>query len=214
MSIQKDLTRIKNAKASIKAAIEGKGVAVPDATLLDGMAALIESIEAGGGGGGGNSVVLPENFVMASGSFVPATEESQTWDITIAKGINRPNGPAAPQVPLFALYRKDGFTASGKNSTRYLNAYVGLAGDGSYGCGAATYRNSSETDLTGSGGVESSTKNYGVPFVGSTERKNCYIRYISGDDPILRFGTFGIVTLEAGCEYAWIAVLDGSVYEV
>ena len=49
MSIQTDLTRIKNAKAAIKAAIEGKGVTVPDATLLDGMAALIESIEAGGG---------------------------------------------------------------------------------------------------------------------------------------------------------------------
>ena len=50
MSIQTDLTRIKNAKAAIKAAIEGKGVTVPDATLLDGMAALIEAIEAGGGG--------------------------------------------------------------------------------------------------------------------------------------------------------------------
>ena len=37
--------------ASIVAAIEGKGVTVPDGTLLDGMAALIESIEAGGGGG-------------------------------------------------------------------------------------------------------------------------------------------------------------------
>ena len=49
MSIQTDLTRIKNAKAAIKAAIEGKGVTVPDTTLLDGMAALIESIEAGGG---------------------------------------------------------------------------------------------------------------------------------------------------------------------
>lgn len=49
MSIQAELTRITNAKASIKAAIEGKGVTVPDATLLDGMAALIESIEAGGG---------------------------------------------------------------------------------------------------------------------------------------------------------------------
>ena len=48
MSIQTDLTRIKNAKASIKSAIEGKGVTVPEATLLDGMAALIESIEAGG----------------------------------------------------------------------------------------------------------------------------------------------------------------------
>ena len=49
MSIQTELTRIKNAKAAIKAAIEGKGVTVPDGTMLDGMAALIESIEAGGG---------------------------------------------------------------------------------------------------------------------------------------------------------------------
>ena len=49
MSIQTELTRITNAKAAIKTAIEGKGVTVPDATLLDGMAALIESIEAGGG---------------------------------------------------------------------------------------------------------------------------------------------------------------------
>ena len=51
MSIQTELTRITNAKAAIKAAIEGKGVTVPDGTLLDGMAALIESIEAGGGAG-------------------------------------------------------------------------------------------------------------------------------------------------------------------
>ena len=35
--------------ASIVAAVEGKGVTVPDGTLLDGMAALIESIQAGGG---------------------------------------------------------------------------------------------------------------------------------------------------------------------
>ena len=49
MSIQTELTRITNAKAAIKTAIEGKGVTVPDGTLLDGMAALIESIEAGGG---------------------------------------------------------------------------------------------------------------------------------------------------------------------
>ena len=49
MSIQTELSRIINAKAAIKAAIEGKGVTVPDGTLLDGMAALIEAIEAGGG---------------------------------------------------------------------------------------------------------------------------------------------------------------------
>ena len=49
MSIQTELTRITNAKAAIKAAIEGKGVTVPKATLLDGMASLIEAIETGGG---------------------------------------------------------------------------------------------------------------------------------------------------------------------
>lgn len=54
MSIQTELTRLTNAKVAIKAAIEGKGVTVPDATLLDGMAALIESIESGGGGIGYN----------------------------------------------------------------------------------------------------------------------------------------------------------------
>ena len=49
MSIATELSRLQNAKAAIKTAIEGKGVTVPDATLLDGMASLIESIEAGGG---------------------------------------------------------------------------------------------------------------------------------------------------------------------
>ena len=48
MSISSEVTRITNAKAAIKAAIEGKGVTVPDGIKLDGMAALIESIEAGG----------------------------------------------------------------------------------------------------------------------------------------------------------------------
>ena len=48
MSIQTELSRIINAKSAIKAAIEGKGVTVPEATLLDGMPALIESIETGG----------------------------------------------------------------------------------------------------------------------------------------------------------------------
>ena len=63
MGIQTDLPRIINAKAAIKAAIEGKGVTVPDATLLDGMASLIESIQAGSGGF--------ENIQTVTGSFTP-----------------------------------------------------------------------------------------------------------------------------------------------
>ena len=68
MSIQTELSRIINAKAAIKAAIEGKGVTVPDATLLDGMAALIESIEAGGGGN------------IVAGSFTP-TSNMKTFKV-------------------------------------------------------------------------------------------------------------------------------------
>lgn len=48
---------------SIVAAVEGKGVTVPDGTLLDGMAALIESIEAGGGGATG----------ITTGVYIPAS---------------------------------------------------------------------------------------------------------------------------------------------
>ena len=66
MSIQTELTRITNAKAAIKTAIEGKGVTVPDGTLLDGMAALIESIEAGGGGG---AKTASGTFTLASPAF-------------------------------------------------------------------------------------------------------------------------------------------------
>lgn len=49
MSIATEISRLQSAKASIKSAIEGKGVTVPSATLLDGYAALISSIPTGGG---------------------------------------------------------------------------------------------------------------------------------------------------------------------
>ena len=49
MSVQTEITRLEAAKAAIKTAVEGKGVTVPAGTLLDGMAALIESIQTGGG---------------------------------------------------------------------------------------------------------------------------------------------------------------------
>ena len=78
MSIQTELPRITNAKTAIKTAIEGKGVTVPDSTLLDGMASLIESIEAGGG---------VEN--VAYGSYTPASDTYRIYyaDIGAKKPI-------------------------------------------------------------------------------------------------------------------------------
>lgn len=73
MSIQTELTRIINAKAAIKTAIEGKGVTVPDGTLLDGMAALIDAIEGGGGGIG--------EYAIESGTFTPAEAITDSYVI-------------------------------------------------------------------------------------------------------------------------------------
>ena len=95
MSIQTELTRITNAKSAIKAAIEGKGVTVPDETLLDGMAALIESIEAGGGS-------------YATGSFTVA-EKRDSYTIRHDLG----------EVPTFALiYAESATPVSGARYRR------------------------------------------------------------------------------------------------
>ena len=72
MSIVTEISRIKSAKSAIAAAIAGKGVTVPDGTLLDGMAALIESIE---GGSTSNNIVagsftLTESLTTASPLYI------------------------------------------------------------------------------------------------------------------------------------------------
>ena len=100
MSIQTELTRITNAKAAIKTAIEGKGVTVPEATLLDGMAALIEGIEAGGG-----------NFAI--GTF------TTTDDITSDVVINHNLGVK----PKFIIVLCTDYSAYSTSSPKMLSFY-------------------------------------------------------------------------------------------
>lgn len=92
MSIQTELTRITNAKAAIKTAIEGKGVTVPDGTMLDGMAALIESIEVGGEGSGTESG-------YATGTYTVA--EDKTIGISIENALKIDSGLS--EVKFFAF---------------------------------------------------------------------------------------------------------------
>lgn len=87
MSIQTELSRIINAKAAIKAAIEGKGVTVPSGTLLDGMAALIESIEAGGG-----------SAKVAFGTFTLSETKNTTGTFEIVHGLG-----VVPDIVLVSL---------------------------------------------------------------------------------------------------------------
>lgn len=49
MSVKTEIDRLGAAKSNLKAAIEGKGVTVPEGTKLDGYASLVDQISQGGG---------------------------------------------------------------------------------------------------------------------------------------------------------------------
>lgn len=111
MSIQTELTRITNAKAAIKTAIEGKGVTVPDGTLLEGMAAMIESIEAGGGSGG--------EYIVEEGQFVPTTNIGEYGSIEHSIGV-------APFFYVIFLSESSSMNTNVSTNTNMLSCcYVG-----------------------------------------------------------------------------------------
>lgn len=204
MSIQTELTRLQNAKAAIKAAIEGKGVSVPDATLLDGMASLIEGIEAGGGSG----IELPTGYQLTSGTYTPNSEGVNViHNIKIASSL-----PYKNPIIMFCIYREDGFKAPGSDSARYLTFFVAVNGGGGSNndvctAGCVLYRKNSASNTTAEGGAESiNTKNYGLPDTTYQLRSNCFVRRVD-QNGTLEFSTYGIVTLESGKTYRWFAIL-------
>lgn len=151
MSIQTELTRLQNAKAAIKAAIEGKGVTVPDATLLDGMAALIESIEAGSGGGG--EIEIGNFTTVRYGSFRPA-EDISTYTID----IGYTGGGSEGTVEVFFLYRDIDSTYAGtstKNSFVYgvTSTNIKSSTISAFTVNISRYFNSSESIATSTASI-------------------------------------------------------------
>ena len=154
MSIQTELSRIINAKVAIKAAIEGKGVTVPDGTLLDGMAPLIESIEAGGGDADFSSLV--DATACVSGTITPSSDTSslfiyddfskvytvprlcilfsedapRTAKMSLFVWINTSGNPKADATDGFALighqYTSPGFWISASRINGESNSYAHL----------------------------------------------------------------------------------------
>lgn len=110
MSIQTELTRLTNAKNAIQAAIEGKGVTVPSGTLLDGMAALIDAIEAGEGG------------KFASGTITSAANISLGPDANfeIETGFLNETGDVN-----FVLLLLNGSVATAQNNTHFIGYQKG-----------------------------------------------------------------------------------------
>lgn len=95
MSVQSEITRLNTAKSNIATAITNKGVTVPFGTTLDGMATLIDGIEAGGDtvvittaneDGTQNIYIIDDGSIKAGGGVsIEATANdggSQTLDIS------------------------------------------------------------------------------------------------------------------------------------
>lgn len=132
MSVQSEITRIESAKTAIATAIEGKGVTVPTGTKLDGLAALIDSIEAGGGG-----------FQVALGTFIPA--ETKLLNSIPPVSIEH-NAGFTPDA--FIFYKADtgkygiiavsakGTILWGNESENFYSCYVMARGSSSMGEGS------------------------------------------------------------------------------
>ena len=86
MSVQSEITRLANAKTALATAIEGKGVTVPEGTKLDGMAVLIDSIEAGGGAGN----LFGTYF--ETGSIIPASDITSDYAIEFQNNFMHVSG--------------------------------------------------------------------------------------------------------------------------
>ena len=203
MSVQSEITRIANAKTALATAIEGKGVTVPEGTKLDGMAALVEAIQAGGGTG----IDFPTGYKVSAGTYTPNTEGTNVLHtIKIASSV-----PYNLPIRMFCIYREDGFDASGSDAARYLTFYAGaIAASGEATSGVCIYRSAatSGTFVGGGGGESNGSYSYGLPSIhNSTNRKNCFVRRIA-DDGVLTFSSYGIVTLESGKTYKWFALLS------
>ena len=185
MSIQTELTRLTNAKAAIQAAIEGKGVTVPDGTLLDGMAALIEEIEAGGGQFG-------KYTTITYGSFVP-TEDISEYTIYLGyKGDGKP-----PAVEAFVLIRDLDSTYSGTTTSNSVvavtvnNNVKAAIGTSPSSAGMCMYYNSSS----------SIARTYDIALYNSISSAN------TERNVTLKTNTINSsLKLTAGATYSWIAM--------
>ena len=133
MSVQSEITRLENAKSAIKSAIEGKGVTVPDATLLDGMANLIESIEAGGGDVALGEITITSNEDVTLTDAFPVRSQVPKACFWFEKGLPFNDTTHTKTRPIALICtRKDGGTGSDTLGS-YVGAYVkSSSGSNSY----------------------------------------------------------------------------------
>lgn len=149
MSIVNDVLRIKNAKADIAAAIIGKGVEVPDGTLIDGFPALISEIQGASYPPDPctNLSIEPDNESLAITWTDPVdivfNGVQVNWSGTrlVRKEAGYPVSPEDGTLVVDSVvrnqYQAAGYVDGGlANGTEYFYTVFPYSSDGAYGKGA------------------------------------------------------------------------------
>ena len=174
MSIQTELTRITNAKAAIAAAVEGKGVTVPDGTLLDGMASLIESIEAGGG----EETLFGTYF--ETGSIIPASDITTNYTIKFQRSFSEIEGNLNYPYYIFALWCSipPGFVSVVTPNNSWAWVFIGRRGK-NWGVSYGQYISNSGSVSNATYGGEIGLNSYSDRFIlHCTTSKNLAAGYV------------------------------------
>ena len=177
MSIQTELTRLTNAKAAIQTAIDGKGVSVPSGTLLDGMAALIEAIEAGSGGSGTVSGYVTGTYTVAS---------DITIGINISKAVKIDTGLS--EVKIFAFSK---------------NFKVSSVSDYELFSGIWVYNNGDYYGIRYQKQTSANTARYSLNINNQSTANDFYNE---GNGVMSIKGLTTSTKISAGTEYLWLAI--------
>ena len=183
MSIQTELTRITNAKAAIKTAIEGKGVTVPEATLLDGMASLIESIEAGGA----PSLQSKSVTYTSNGTATITPDAGYDGLSSVDVTVNVPSGGGGATIPgIVELFTTSGLRYSPQSNTiinitfsawpNYFGVYCTDSQEQNIFIGPAVYSNNmaNQVEITGQMVIDYANFNDGIVIMTTYTSVNYY----------------------------------------
>lgn len=121
MSIQLEVQRLENAKSSIAAAIEAKGVTVPPTAKIDTYGNYVSQIPALGGEGTFSPCSLVDYFDMLSDIQLNETKALGAFYVRLDTSIFEPGTYLETIIPVYGIFPETGYpSVFGYSSVLYL----------------------------------------------------------------------------------------------